>query len=83
MECNTTEFIADPGSLYDYFTKMEDTRKKRGSGIRYRLPTLILLIVLVKFMWGRQAIWNSRLGASSRRDAFSGIAVEVSSVAAL
>lgn len=46
MEFNITEFIVDSGSVYDYFTKMEDTRKKRG--IRYSLPTLLLLIVLAK-----------------------------------
>jgi predicted transposase YbfD/YdcC len=46
MECNTTEFIVDPGSLYDHFRKVKDVRKKRG--IRYKLPTLLLLIVLAK-----------------------------------
>jgi predicted transposase YbfD/YdcC len=46
MKCNTTEFIVDAGSLYDHFTKIEDCRKKRG--IRYGLPTLLLLIVLAK-----------------------------------
>lgn len=46
MECNTAEFIVETGSLYDHFMKMEDRRKKRG--IRYSLPTLLLLIVLAK-----------------------------------
>ena len=46
MECNTTEFVVDAGSLYDYFETIKDTRKKRG--IRYSLPTLLLLIVLAK-----------------------------------
>ena len=46
MESNTTEFVVDSGSLYEYFARMEDKRKKRG--IRYSLPTLLLLIVLAK-----------------------------------
>lgn len=46
MECNTAEFVVETGSLYDHFMKMEDSRKKRG--IRYSLPTLLLLIVLAK-----------------------------------
>ncbi len=50
MECNITELPIDAGSLYDHFTKMKDGRKKRG--IRYKLPTLILLIVLAKICGG-------------------------------
>lgn len=46
MECNTTEFIVDAGSLYDHFETIKDMRKKRG--IRYSLPTILLLIVLAK-----------------------------------
>ena len=46
MESNTTEFIVDAGSLYDHFMTISDKRKKRG--IRYSLPTLLLLIVLAK-----------------------------------
>jgi len=46
MECNTTEFVVETDSLYDYFRKVKDTRKKRG--IRYKLATLLLLIVLAK-----------------------------------
>jgi len=46
MECNTSEFIVEPGSLYEHFMQVEDKRKKRG--IRYSLPTLLALIVLAK-----------------------------------
>ncbi len=46
MECNTTEFIFDAGSLYDYFQKIADVRKKRG--IRYNLSVVLLLVVLAK-----------------------------------
>ena len=46
MECNTTEFVIDVGSLYDSFSSIQDVRKKRG--IRYSLPTLLLLVVLAK-----------------------------------
>jgi predicted transposase YbfD/YdcC len=46
MECNTRELVIDSGSLYDHFTKVKDRRKKRG--VRYQLPTLLLLIVLAK-----------------------------------
>lgn len=46
MDCSTTEFVVDVGSLYDYFETIEDTRKKQG--IRYSLPTVLLLIVLAK-----------------------------------
>ena len=46
MECNITEFVIDAGSLYERFKMIEDRRKKRG--IRYSLPTVLLLIVLAK-----------------------------------
>lgn len=46
MESNTTEFVVEAGSLYDHFMRIQDRRKKRG--IRYSLPTLLLLIVLAK-----------------------------------
>jgi predicted transposase YbfD/YdcC len=46
MECNTSELTIDSGSLYSHFIKMKDKRKKRG--VRYQLPTLLLLIVLAK-----------------------------------
>lgn len=46
MECNTRELVIDSGSLYDHFTKVKDKRKKRG--VRYQLPTVLLLIVLAK-----------------------------------
>ena len=46
MECNTRELVIDSGSLYDHFMKVKDRRKK--GGVRYKLPTLLLLIVLVK-----------------------------------
>jgi len=46
MECNTGELVIDSGSLYEHFTKVKDKRKKRG--LRYKLPTLLLLIVLAK-----------------------------------
>lgn len=46
MECNTREFVVDAGSIYDYFTTIVDVRKKRG--IRYSLPTILLLTVLAK-----------------------------------
>lgn len=48
MESNTTEFVVDAGSLYDHFMTIKDRRKKRG--IRYSLPTILLLIVLAK-LW--------------------------------
>jgi hypothetical protein len=46
MECNTTEFIIAAGSLYQYLETMQDVRKRRG--IRYSLPTILLLIILAK-----------------------------------
>ena len=46
MECNTSELVIDSGSLYSHFMKVTDQRKKRG--VRYQLPTLLLLIVLAK-----------------------------------
>ena len=46
MECNTSELTIDSGSLYSHFIKVKDKRKKRG--VRYQLPTLLLLIVLAK-----------------------------------
>jgi len=46
VESNTTEFVVDAGSLYDHFMTIKDMRKKRG--IRYSLPTILLLIVLAK-----------------------------------
>jgi len=46
MECNTREFVVDTDSLYNYFETIKDTRKKRG--IRYSLPTILLLVVLAK-----------------------------------
>jgi predicted transposase YbfD/YdcC len=46
VESNITEFVVDAGSLYDHFTAIKDMRKKRG--IRYSLPTILLLIVLAK-----------------------------------
>jgi len=41
-----TEFVIDIGSLYDSFSSIQDARKRRG--IRYSLPTLLLLVVLAK-----------------------------------
>ena len=46
MECNTTGFVVDAGSLYHHFQEIEDVRKKRG--IRYSLPIIMLLVVLAK-----------------------------------
>lgn len=46
MECNTTELVIDTGSIYHYFCSISDVRKKRG--IRYRLPVILLLVVLAK-----------------------------------
>jgi predicted transposase YbfD/YdcC len=46
MESNTTEFVVDAGSLYAHFRTIKDRRKKRG--IRYSLPTILVLIVLAK-----------------------------------
>lgn len=48
MECNTSDRVIDSGSLYSHFIKVADKRKKRG--IRYKLPTLLLLIVLAKYV---------------------------------
>lgn len=46
MECNTTVFVFDTGSLYHHFQTMQDVRKKRG--IRYSLVIIMLLMVLAK-----------------------------------
>lgn len=46
MECNTSGFIFEAGSLQDYFQGIQDARKKRG--IRYSLPLILLLVVLAK-----------------------------------
>lgn len=46
MECSTTGFIFDTGSLYSHFQGMQDVRKKRG--IRYNLSIILLLVVLAK-----------------------------------
>jgi len=58
MESNTNErqaiiplqawgCVFDVGSLYSYFMKLKDTRKRRG--LRYSLATVLVLIVLAKF----------------------------------
>ena len=47
MECNTgVPEVFDLGSLYAHFCKMSDTRKRRG--VRYRLETILTLMVLAK-----------------------------------
>ena len=46
MECNTTGFIFDAGSLYHYFQGLLDVRKKRGR--RYNLSIILSLVVLAK-----------------------------------
>ena len=46
MECNTTELVIDAGSIYQHFGSIADVRKKRG--IRYRLPVILLLVILAK-----------------------------------
>jgi hypothetical protein len=46
VESNTAEFVVDAGSLYAHFMSIKDRRKKRG--IRYSLPTILVLIVLAK-----------------------------------
>jgi hypothetical protein len=46
MECSTTGFIFDTGSLYAHFQSMQDVRKIRG--IRYNLSIILLLVVLAK-----------------------------------
>lgn len=46
QELNENGLVFDLGSLYEYFTKIEDPRDKRGK--RYALPILLTLIVLAK-----------------------------------
>lgn len=46
QELNENGLVFDLGSLYEYFTKLEDPRDKRGK--QYALPTLLTLIVLAK-----------------------------------
>jgi predicted transposase YbfD/YdcC len=46
MECSTTKFVFDTGSLYDHFQSIQDVRKRRG--IRYNLSIILLLVVLAK-----------------------------------
>lgn len=46
MECSTTRFVFDTGSLYDHFQSIQDVRKRRG--IRYNLSIILLLVVLAK-----------------------------------
>lgn len=46
MECNTTTFVFDAGSIYHHFQEIKDGRKKRG--IRYGLPIIMLFVVLAK-----------------------------------
>jgi predicted transposase YbfD/YdcC len=46
QELNENGLVFDLGSLYEYFTKVEDPRDKRGK--QYALPTLLTLIMLAK-----------------------------------
>jgi predicted transposase YbfD/YdcC len=46
QELNDNGLVFDLGSLYEYFTKIEDPRDKRGK--QYTLPTLLTLIMLAK-----------------------------------
>lgn len=46
QELNENGLVFDLGSLYEYFTKIEDPRDNRGK--QYALPTLLTLIVLAK-----------------------------------
>lgn len=46
QEINENGMIFDLGSLYEYFTKVEDPRAKRGK--QYALPILLTLMVLAK-----------------------------------
>jgi len=46
MECNTSEFSFEAGSLYHYLQTMRDIRKRRG--VRYDLPIILLLVILAK-----------------------------------
>lgn len=46
QELNETGLVFDLGSLYEYFTKIEDPRDRRGR--QYALPILLTLMVLAK-----------------------------------
>lgn len=46
QELTENGLVFDLGSLYEYFTRIEDPRDKRGK--QYALPTLLTLIVLAK-----------------------------------
>ena len=46
QDCNENGLVFDLGSLYEYFTQVEDPRDPRGK--QYPLPTLLTLIVLAK-----------------------------------
>lgn len=46
QELNENGLVFDLGSLYEYFTKIEDPRDKRGK--QYALPILLTLMVLAK-----------------------------------
>lgn len=46
MESNTREFVFEEGSLYAHLQTIQDLRKRRG--IRYKLPIVLLLVVLAK-----------------------------------
>ena len=46
MECNTTAFSFEEGSVYAYLQTIPDVRKRRG--IRYHLSILLLLVILAK-----------------------------------
>jgi predicted transposase YbfD/YdcC len=46
QELNENGLVFDLGSLYEYFTRIEDPRDQRGK--QYALPTLLTLIVLAK-----------------------------------
>lgn len=46
QEINENGMVFDLGSLYEYFTKVEDPRAERGK--QYPLPILLTLMVLAK-----------------------------------
>ena len=46
QELNETGLVFDLGSLYEYFTKIDDPRDQRGK--QYALPILLTLMVLAK-----------------------------------
>ena len=46
QEIDENELVFDIGSLYDYFTKVPDTRKHKGK--RYALSSILVMMVLAK-----------------------------------